>query len=377
MLVVQIPLARRAASDTINRQSPAAVAMRDTTPPPVGRSEKTVQKGSAMNIRRVILLAAYAITTCVFYAASFDIASCRAAEHSASPATGAVYDFFDYARYPVEGKLRPWVELRKVTTPTDTNPKEYAPRRVQWWPRKGIDYTELRKGMIGREWTLSASALDPEYKPVRFGGLETKEHDVLEFTWFAGEGFLRRVRGFVTPKESGNYTFKISANDEGYILLSPNDKPADARVICHLSHWTKNVQWATASQTSKPQKLEAGKKAVILRPINLVRFVQISGSYFGSACSTKEISFRMTLNGTEIQQYGRKKIPFEVSGTKRSGSMDFMVTDVTKPLAAVSAIVDAGNKVSSARRAVTSRMRLPARRFISNAREALYHGCLH
>jgi integrase len=43
-----------------------------------------------------------------------------------------VYDFFDYARYPVEGKLRSWVELRKVTTPTDTDPKAYAPRRVQW-----------------------------------------------------------------------------------------------------------------------------------------------------------------------------------------------------------------------------------------------------
>jgi len=191
----------------------------------------------------------------------FDLPSCWAAEDNGqASATDAAYDFFEYARYPVEGKLRPWVELRKITTPTDTDPKQYAPRRVRWWPRKGIDYTELREGMIEREWTLAASALDPEYKPVRFGGLETKEHDVLEFGWFAGEGFLRRVRGFVTPKESGDYTFKISANDEGYILLSPNDNPADARVICHLSHWTKNVQCATASQTSKPQKLEAGKK---------------------------------------------------------------------------------------------------------------------
>ena len=212
-----------------------------------------------MNIRRVVLFAAYAVTTCVFCAACFDVASCQAAENSEAPATGAVYDFFDYARYPVEGKLRSWVELRKVTTPTDTDPKTYAPRRVQWWPRKGIDYTELREGMIEREWTLSASALDPGYEPERFGGPETRDLDVLEFKWHSGEGFLRRVRGFLTPKESGDYTFKVSANDEGYILLSPDDKPANARVICHLSHWTDNVQWATASQTSRPQRLEAGK----------------------------------------------------------------------------------------------------------------------
>jgi hypothetical protein len=50
-------------------------------------------------------------------------------------------------------------------------------------------------------------------------------------------------------------------------------------------------------------------------------------------------------NGTPIRQYGRKKIPFEVVETKRNGAMEFVVTDVTKPLAAVSAIVEAGNKV--------------------------------
>jgi hypothetical protein len=50
-------------------------------------------------------------------------------------------------------------------------------------------------------------------------------------------------------------------------------------------------------------------------------------------------------NGTPIRQYGKKRIPFEVNETRRCGEMDFIVTDVTKPLAAVSAIVDAGNRV--------------------------------
>jgi hypothetical protein len=50
-------------------------------------------------------------------------------------------------------------------------------------------------------------------------------------------------------------------------------------------------------------------------------------------------------NGTPIRQYGRKRIPFEVNETRRCGEMDFIVTDVTKPLAAVSAIVEAGNRV--------------------------------
>ncbi|MBW1879777.1 MAG: response regulator [Deltaproteobacteria bacterium] len=45
------------------------------------------------------------------------------------------------------------------------------------------------------------------------------------------------------------------------------------------------------------QKLEAGKKDLKLEPIDLAFFMHVSGSYFHSACATKEIDFHVTLNG--------------------------------------------------------------------------------
>ena len=50
-------------------------------------------------------------------------------------------------------------------------------------------------------------------------------------------------------------------------------------------------------------------------------------------------------NGTEIRQYGNRRVPFRVEGVSRKCEMNFLLTDVVKPLAAVSAIVDAGNEV--------------------------------
>ena len=49
-------------------------------------------------------------------------------------------------------------------------------------------------------------------------------------------------------------------------------------------------------------------------------------------------------NGTPIEVYGEKVIDFEVNDG-RSCAMKYLVTGVKKPLAAVSAIVDGGNRV--------------------------------
>ena len=50
-------------------------------------------------------------------------------------------------------------------------------------------------------------------------------------------------------------------------------------------------------------------------------------------------------NGTPIETYGEKLVKFEMDGVKSKAGMRFLVTDVRKPLAAVSAIVEAGNEV--------------------------------
>ncbi|MDP6543175.1 MAG: DUF6055 domain-containing protein [Phycisphaerae bacterium] len=212
-----------------------------------------------MRFQRYAILALFAIPALSYWTSGPHTAQCLAAEPQETQTKG--YDFFDLSRYPVEGKLRPWVELRKVTLEGDGDPKKYNRRTVQWWPRKGVDFTELRDGMIEREWTLAASAMDGECSAGVVGEKETKELDSLSLEPNAGSSFIRRVRGFITPSESGQYTFKIAADDEGYVYLSTDDTPAAARAVCYQKLKVYPGLWTTyQTQTSAPQKLEKGKK---------------------------------------------------------------------------------------------------------------------
>ncbi|MBT6490745.1 MAG: response regulator [Deltaproteobacteria bacterium] len=45
------------------------------------------------------------------------------------------------------------------------------------------------------------------------------------------------------------------------------------------------------------QKLDAGRKTLNLRPVNLNQFLYVCGDYFNSACSTKGIDFAMRIDG--------------------------------------------------------------------------------
>ena len=212
-----------------------------------------------MRSYRFAILALFAILAISHWTSGPRATQCHAAEPKKTQAQG--YDFFDLSRYPLEGKLRPWVELRKVTLEGDGDPKKYNRRVVKWWPRKGVDFTELREGMIEREWTLAPSAMDPECTAGVTGEMQTKELDSLNLEPNAGSGFIRRIRGFITPRESGQYTFKIAADDEGYVYLSTDETPANARAVCYQKLRALPAQWtAFPTQTSRPQKLDKGKK---------------------------------------------------------------------------------------------------------------------
>ena len=50
-------------------------------------------------------------------------------------------------------------------------------------------------------------------------------------------------------------------------------------------------------------------------------------------------------NGTPIETFGERMLRFGAKGLRGKAEMKFMMADVRKPLAAVSAIVAAGNEV--------------------------------
>ena len=65
----------------------------------------------------------------------------------------------------------------------------------------------------------------------------------------------------------------------------------------------------------------------------------------GKTLSGKSAVKLEAANGTPIETYGEKLVRFEMEGVKGKAGMKFLMTDVRKPLAAVSAIVEAGNEV--------------------------------
>lgn len=212
-----------------------------------------------MRFQRFAILALFAVLIPSHGTSGRRAFQCCAAELNTTPTHG--YDFFDLSRYPLEGKLRPWVELSKATLEGDGDPTKYHRRVTRWWPRKGVDFTELRDGMIERQWTLAASVMDPESTAGVVGEMQTEELDSLNPAPNVGSAFMRRVRGFITPGESGRYTFKIAASDEGYVYLSTDETAANARAVCYLTTRSLPAQWtAFPTQISKPQKLEKGRK---------------------------------------------------------------------------------------------------------------------
>ena len=63
------------------------------------------------------------------------------------------YEFYKGSQYPGK-RLRSGVELREVIAPGGS-PTEYTRREVKFWPRKGVDFIEIKKGMPWRSWPIS------------------------------------------------------------------------------------------------------------------------------------------------------------------------------------------------------------------------------
>ena len=69
-----------------------------------------------------------------------------------------------------------------------------------------------------------------------------------------------RVRGFICPPMTGEYTFWISSDDKGELWLSTDHNPANKKRIAHVPGWTQSRQWTKYSeQQSRSMYLEAGK----------------------------------------------------------------------------------------------------------------------
>ena len=70
-----------------------------------------------------------------------------------------------------------------------------------------------------------------------------------------------RMRAYVTPTTTGDYTFWIASDDNGELRLSTNESSTNASLIASVGNWTSPRQWTKyASQKSAVVSLVAGQK---------------------------------------------------------------------------------------------------------------------
>jgi hypothetical protein len=75
-----------------------------------------------------------------------------------------------------------------------------------------------------------------------------------------------RMRGYIIPPETGDYTFWTASDDDSEVWLSTDDNPANAKMVCNVEGWMNYQDWTYTSGSpgttykSAPIPLQAGKR---------------------------------------------------------------------------------------------------------------------
>lgn len=123
-------------------------------------------------------------------------------------------------------------------------------------------------GEILREWWtgISGTAVSdltshPAY-PDAPTGADVRSLFEAPINW--ADNYGTRMRGFLYPPFSGEYTFTISSDDGGELRLSTDEQPSNASVIATVPGWTSSRQWDKfPEQQSAPVFLERSKRYYI------------------------------------------------------------------------------------------------------------------
>ncbi len=74
------------------------------------------------------------------------------------------------------------------------------------------------------------------------------------------DNYGQRLRGYIVPPQTGNYTFWVASDDGGDLYLSQDEDPAHAILIARVDSWTSSREWTKESnQESAPVALTAGR----------------------------------------------------------------------------------------------------------------------
>jgi len=139
-----------------------------------------------------------------------------------------------------------------TATPTDTATATATP------------YSCANNGSVLRQvWTgISGSALSYLYADYRYPDNASSYNYTTSFEAPSGIGdnYGQRMRAYLCPPYTGEYSFWIASDDQGVLLLSGNQNPAGASQIAAVSSWTNSREWSKETgQHSATYTLQGGQ----------------------------------------------------------------------------------------------------------------------
>jgi hypothetical protein len=122
--------------------------------------------------------------------------------------------------------------------------------------RKGVILREVWTGIPGGK--VSDLTKHPNF-PLKPDAVSRPELFEAPVNW--GDNYGTRLRGYIHPKDSGNYTFWISGDDTCELWISSDADPAHKTLVAKVPTITGSRQWdVLPEQKSAPLRLTAGQK---------------------------------------------------------------------------------------------------------------------
>jgi hypothetical protein len=112
----------------------------------------------------------------------------------------------------------------------------------------------------------SGASLDYLAAAPRFPNAPNASYNASRFETPQNQGSKHgtRMRGFVVPPQTGNYTFWIASRDASELYLSADENPATKTRIAWVGNFTSPREWTNeVNQQSAPVPLVAGKRYYI------------------------------------------------------------------------------------------------------------------
>ncbi|MCF7709284.1 MAG: hypothetical protein K9N52_10335 [Verrucomicrobia bacterium] len=123
-------------------------------------------------------------------------------------------------------------------------------------------------------WNLSGTSTNDILDSVRY---QNEDYDEAHFAtsmmmpWEVADNYIGQIKGYVTPPESGDYTFGMYGDDGCLLYLSTDEDPANKQLIAGYDGYAGEGEYdsantandGTGKQVSDPIALEAGQRYYI------------------------------------------------------------------------------------------------------------------